>query len=1747
MKASRRGVAIATSVAVLLVVFVAGWQLILNAALGTILSLVTGYDIWIGSSHFGTTHAVLSDVHVRKNGDPVLDAKRVDVDYALRDIFPGGQHRYGFAAIAIQQPVLTLTRHADGTLTFNRAGGTSPSPPATTKRVAAPLYFTARVRDGMIRLVDAAPLQSDLATQTIEHVSIDASVKSDARTTARIDGVLLGRERPGAPLVDYPLAIRSTIDTERGIALNSLRARALPLRGFLGFFIHSKAVRFDAGELDDVNLLAYGINVRAEQPFSYHLGGSARFADGQIAVGALQKPIRALSCGVIVADDTFSTTDLTGTIAGVPLSGRGAFYGLFTQPAFRLGLHGDAELRQLRTIVGFAAKLPLTGKAHLEAALGSKITDPLIRISFSTPHLAYDRYPVEQVDLYADIYGDSATIEAGRARYGSLGLGLAGRVLFGGKAGSDVAFALNAQGPGRNIPYLDAIAPDADIEAMGLLAQPPGEGFNARGTLQLHGAAHGTGTLTVDQHGTGEFGPFDFGRNDGSSIAGGFELERPISLSAGWVHVQNYRLAVVKRESTLPGARIPGFPAIGGVLNGDLAFGGTPDAFEVAGMVHGRDLQYADFRLGEGTVRLGGTFDQLRLAGIALNGPLGRFDGEGAYGGELFALEGNYNGSLQALKPFLGNQDVSGAVHGAIRAVFGPREIVVQSTGAQLAQARVRGIPVERVAGTLAIAGKTLRLIAADGSIGGGSVVAADAGGPFLVSAPDIPAAALRGAGLPLQSGQLALFGLADLRGAAPSFDGSLGLFDGRAGGFPISGGASVAFDGSTAAVRSGIAGLGATYGSFSGAIDAVGTPAMNYDLNARVPFGDAGEMRRSLRLPLPALEGSFSANVRLRGDEAHPQIAGDVVAPEGSFNGLAFRDAAATLSASPSSISARNAKVTVGSTHARVDASAGGGGFSFVGHADDANLADFDDYFDQAETLDGRGRIDVALASNGRTTRTSGRVDLQGLRFRSFDFGTTDGTWSQRGDTVRAALNVRGNHGALSANGTVVPASGDLVTAFRGGEYHLTANAQGIDLGTWLPSLGIQDPILGRVDANLIAAGSWPRLGLTTDATLHDGSIEGFPLREGQLHARSDGTRVTLANSIADFGFARFEANGSFGLDRHAPLDLAITGATPDIGRALASVFPKRQLDMSGALQSSARIGGTFVRPKLSLGFDLTQGRYASLTIPRILGNVGYEGGTLTVNDLEATFAKGSALVTGTLPISLRQPGVRANVPLSFTAQIAGLDLAPFAPFVPGPRTKLTGTLDGRVAVEGTAQAPRIFGDVRLADGSYVSGLDRQPITGANASVEFQGTSVALQALHANVGGGTLDGRGEFSLPFPNAPRSGYALELIAKSARIDSPEYGRGTIDGTVRLVSTNPAPTLSGDIALSDASIPFNTIIRLAAGGGGSNNASKPAIPLPNLAFDLTARAGRNVRVESSVIDVGATGTITISGPLSSPRLDGELAATPGGYFSTYNRAFRLQQATVRFDPALGLNPIINIRAYAHVTNPDPDPLRNPIGTADVTVEFQGPADELASGNRPLTFTSTPPYSQEQIVGLLLDASLFGAVNYNPSGNGVTLRGAPGVSNPLLPPGVTAYYGGFINFNQEAFSILNGQLTQRLLAPIERYIIGALALSDLALTVNYGNGVGIQMLKQIDHRDIYASLGQTLSFPSTTTVGFTARPNATTTISLTAFHANGQYALTTNANGTSPFSSLQRVQGIQALTGLQGFTFQITKSYP
>jgi hypothetical protein len=1699
------------------------------------LGAAVGYSVRFGDMSLGWSHATFTDLHVTKNGDPVLDAARIDVDYALRDIFPGGKHRYGFAGVAIDRPTITLVRHADGSFNFNR-GGTSSSPPAPTQSAAEPLLFSARIRNGTIEVVDEAPFEPDLARQSIVDVAIDASVQSNARTVARVDGTLVGRRSQGAPIGRWPLSVRSVIDYGRGFAMHRFRAPQLPLRGLLNFLVHAKIARFDDGVMRDVDVRAYALGIVAQAPFAYRFGGGGALEGAQIALGPLAKPIRDLHGQIDLFDDGVTAPDLRGEVAGIPLHIQGGMYD-FADVQFRLGISADPQLSQLRQLFAFLRDQPVRGPMHLETLVTSTAREPLIRTVVSSPRLYYGKIPLDGARGTVD-YEDGVVSFAGfHLGFGPLQSSLDGQVTVSQPV-AELEGSVHVAGPASALPYAQAIAAGETIRGDAIVGGNGRTGFRARGTIDADGPhASGEGFLAVDEHGSGEFGPFLFQRDDGSLLAGAFRLERPYSISAGWAVAERYRFDVPARNAVLPGVEIFGFPPIGGIIDAALVAGGPPNGFAVAGHVQMRDARFQAYPLGRLSADLGGTFDDMRLHRIRLDGPRGRFSGDGAVARGVFGVRGTYDGSLADLRVFTGDIGGRGSVHAPVAALVDDRGVTVQTTGALLGGGSIHGVALGAAAGTMTIAGADVRIVTGSATLDGAHAVAAARDGETAISMVGVPAAAFAGSGLPLAAGRVSIFGLGNLE--RPEFHGSIDLDRGVARGYPLGGWVDISLNGPTLSIRDGIAQLGDTFGRLGGRIDDIGSPDFGYNLYAGVTLGDVGDLVHDLRLPLRYAEGSFAARVHIFGGNAAPSIAGTVLSPEGAYNGLHYRDAGGRLELSEGgAVRIDQGRVTVGTTHANFRASAGGGALGLAVSSPASNLADFDDYFDESEMLAGTGALSFSFINNGRATTTAGRVALAGARIRRFPLGTVDGHWSTSGGTIAADIALAGAAGGVHAGGTIVPAAAGPLNALRRARIAADVALTGVDLGTVLPAAGFTYPILGRLTAGGRIAGVFPRLAIGGHATVAGGQVGPFPVLSADATTRIVGNRVSLDTASADLGFAQFTASGIVGLTPADPLSLRVHAVVPDLAAAARRVLPHRTLDVGGSLESDALITGSSAKPQLTAGFDFERPRVGPLLVQRVIGNLESDLHSVKLDSADFVLNHGSAVIAGSLPISLQPPGIGPpDAPLSITADAHSVDLASLAPLLPGSGTKLTGTVDGHLAVEGSVRSPRVLGTVSLSNGSYVSNVETSPIRDAAAQLVFEGTSVALEALHAQVGAGSVEADGRLDLPISDEPAQTYSLQIAAKGAQINVPAFGGGTIDGTAQLVSGTGHPTLSGDVALTNATIPFAAIFRPASSAAEPT----PLAPIFNLGFDLRVDA-KNIRIKSPIIDVGAAGNIVLTGTLRSPRAAGTFTATRGGVFSTYQRLFRIQDATVTFDPNAGIVPNLDLHATAHVENPDPDPARNAIGSADITVAVTGPADAYT-----ISYSSQPPYSQAQIVALLVDLPVLGSLNFG--GRGPlpgTLPGAPGESDALLPPGVTPNQTGVTPIQQEAFSLLNTQLTQRLLSPLENAFGGALGLTDLALTLDYGGRVGYTARQQLSRkRAVYATVGQVLSYPTRTQLGFASRPDPATTISFTYFQQNGTPYYSNSIFGNT--STVEVVNGIQPLSDRQGFSFTITRTYP
>jgi autotransporter translocation and assembly factor TamB len=287
-------------------------------------------------------------------------------------------------------------------------------------------------------------------------------------------------------------------------------------------------------------------------------------------------------------------------------------------------------------------------------------------------------------------------------------------------------------------------------------------------------------------------------------------------------------------------------------------------------------------------------------------------------------------------------------------------------------------------------------------------------------------------------------------------------------------------------------------------------------------------------------------------------------------------------------------------------------------------------------------------------------------------------------------------------------------------------------------------------------------------------------------------------------------------------------------------------------------------------------------------------------------------------------------------------------------------------------------------------------PVTGLHADVAFDQDQISIGQAGAALGGGAVAFRGRAHIvpatAIQKVPGLEYSAHAAMRDARIDVPRLITSTINANLALNKSGDVPYLTGDIALSNTSVPFASILALAASAGHNSGPAVGSIvpglppvrpghmivyggsifgdlvrvvrptPMPQAtsaalaalprAIDLGVHvvANDNVGVTGAV-NVTGKGSVDVSGDLGHPTLAGTLTAVRGraGFLNT---TFRLDDGALTFDPADGLLPTI----YAQATTST--------AAADITVSLSGRVDQLHTD-----LSSNPDMPRDAIIAALL----------------------------------------------------------------------------------------------------------------------------------------------------------------------------------
>jgi autotransporter translocation and assembly factor TamB len=1643
---------------------------------------LAGYDVRYGSLTNRDGRLVVTEPVVAVPGrEPVFRADRLGVSYDLRHVF-GGPYLFGVTALDLERPRITVEHRRDGSYNFvlpKSNGSTSNAAPSIPK-------IDVTIRDGSAGIVDQTRIFAHSRRLDVGGLRVDAAL--DPSRISRFSLAFALTETGGT----FPVTGRGTLDERRGYELSRITVRTLALAPLIDYALNSTSLHVAGGVLNDLDARIYGLP-DAHGAMQRHVSVTANLDHFQPYLNGIAKPLRDGRGALRIYDDGLAIPKVDGSIADVPVRISGAIYDL-AKPKLRLGIVGRGDLHDLVTLNDAAEKLPVTGPVAFTLFVEGDATAPTTLASFSSARLAYGRIPIDAPSGLIALHGQDTSILRTSLAYDGATLGARGNLHVESKH-TGVDILAHADAPLAHFPYVGTVVGPMTLHASAILA---GIDAGMRATGVLDGATPTTrlgSTFSVGRNGEGTIGPVALDGPGPRSLYARVVLDRPnLSGGAAFVSARQFSFTTAGAQPALPGLTLAAVPVISGTLEANVAAAFAGNRYTAGGSAHAYGIDAFGYPVDDVTARLAAT--QGTHVAVDLR-----------YRGALAPIARAAGGKITAT----GSADIPIAI-----VVNGPHDIFAQIHDVRFDGATVAGIALDGLEASARARGSTIDLYGAQATLDGHDLVAQGSfgnGGTIAVSTGALELASLRRLGLPVRSGDVTA--VADIGGSAssPHVEGgvvasTVRLAAPQAAGLPIDASTGLTYDAGTLSVHDALVRAGPAVGSLDGSVSGLrGRPSdATYAFDARVRQADIATLATIAHATSTYPEGSLDADVAVRGTGSAPHISGRVAVPEGSLNGLRFRDAAVDLAGDATALRARDGRVTVGSSTLGFDAAVAKNAQAVALRAPRIDLADFNDYFDGGDTLGGRGSIAFSARNEPDRFVTDGRVRLAHTRFRRFDVGTSRADWSTSGRLVSTDLAVGGAAGTITESGTVaLPASQPLRDALRRTSLALAVRAAGVNLETWLPVLDIQAPVGGVASANATIRGSYPFVVVGAHADVANGRVGTIPIRTATLDARAANGRATVTNAVLAIDNLRATLTGSAGLQPSAPLDFTLAAQTPDVG-ALAKTLTAKTYDVSGTLAATARLTGNASRPQLAGTLDAGQVRYAKYTVPRVHAELGATRTALDLRTAEVDFASGRLVASGHAPIQ-SVPTLHlgpSTAPAAFDLRAERVDFAQFAALLP-KGTRLDGSLDGRVGLTGTLARPGLAGTLAVGNGSFVGPQEKSKISNLVAALTFHDRSATLHDTSATVGGGTISANGILTVPSltnPAASANG-SLTLDSKNAVFDIPSLFKGRIDGSVTVARAAGATTdVTGTLAVTSARIPTTALLPK---GSGTASAAAP----PPVALNLTVDVGNDVRVQGGPVDIGAKGDLTVGGSIASPTVLGELDST-GGTLSFY-RTFQIQYpTTVSFD---GTGVIPNVDALATTTIDNPP--------TDVTLHVTGPATQLN-----VAFESQPNYSREQIVGILVGAQALGAVSGIPT--------TPGAQAPQQNPLAAAAEGQ-----------LGTLLTQNILEPFSSQLGGAVGLNNLAINYTPGGGASVGAQKKI-FKNVNAVFAESFNYPQRQSLGLLVSPNAATAAQLTFFSQPQSNRFDTFEGVQSLDSTNNSVTDTEPASGSSGFSFSLQRKF-
>jgi translocation and assembly module TamB len=427
-----------------------------------------------------------------------------------------------------------------------------------------------------------------------------------------------------------------------------------------------------------------------------------------------------------------------------------------------------------------------------------------------------------------------------------------------------------------------------------------------------------------------------------------------------------------------------------------------------------------------------------------------------------------------------------------------------------------------------------------------------------------------------------------------------------------------------------------------------------------------------------------------------------------------------------------------------------------------------------------------------------------------------------------------------------------------------------------------------------------------------------------------------------------------------------------------------------TGLLNATATLAGSLSNPQARGELTLTDATLNQTPVQSAQGSFSYNNARLNFGSTVLVAETDPLTIGGSVPYKLPFASVKPeNNQLALNIDVQNEGLALLNLLTRRQVTWVDGKGSVQVKVSGTydqeANRPLQLvaeGIAAVENATLRATVLPEPLTNVTGRVLFDFDRIRVETVQGQFSGGTVTAAGTIPISQPAPQENPLSVNIGELALNLRGLYNGR--VQGDVVVTGTALAPRIGGQVNL------FNGQVQLAetgaatgsGGGGGIGEESGSSNPTQFNGLQLTL--GRGVQItRAPILDFLANGTLTLNGPLNGIRPEGTIDLQRGqvNLFTTQFRLARGYESTAEFLPSRGLDPVLNVRLVALVTEATQrrlptDPLSAEISdvpvasfgnvrTVRIQAKVEGPASQLADN---LELTSTPSRSEAEIVALL-----------------------------------------------------------------------------------------------------------------------------------------------------------------------------------